>query len=122
MGAYGGYGGDGDMMDDVKYFKFEWTGQVARFSVKGGFSYSADAMPEDGIVREEHLRNFDISIYDPDGALLRTYEDNRVTFPEFNFAYDTASNQVLTAGLFDGPEGINVGEKTEIGMRLCMCE
>ncbi|MEM6352733.1 MAG: serine hydrolase [Cyanobacteria bacterium P01_D01_bin.14] len=100
---------------DIVTYEFDWTGQIAEFSVEGEFSYDASAIPTDGIVREENLESFDISFFGPDGVLLRTYEDNHLTFPEFNFAFDTTTRQVLTDGLFDGPDGINVGEKTAVG-------
>ncbi|MEM1279581.1 MAG: serine hydrolase, partial [Cyanobacteria bacterium P01_H01_bin.152] len=100
---------------DTVTYEFDWTGQIAEFRVEGEFSYDASALPTDGIVREENLESFDISFFGPDGLLLRTYEDNHLTFPEFNFAFDTGTRQVLTDGLFDGPDGINVGEKTAVG-------
>ncbi|MEM8828062.1 MAG: hypothetical protein AAGE96_01735 [Cyanobacteria bacterium P01_G01_bin.19] len=96
-------------------FDFSWTGQIAGFSVLGQFSYDDDAIPTDGIVREEDLLSFDISFYEPNGNLLRTYLDNHLTFPEFNFAYDTNTGEVLTDGIFTEPDGINVGEKTAVG-------
>ncbi|MEO0884636.1 MAG: serine hydrolase [Cyanobacteria bacterium J06648_10] len=100
--------------DPITY-EFEWTGQIAEFSVEGNFSYDANAPIEDGIGREENLTDFDISFFDPNGNLLETYEDNHLTFDEFNFAFDTETKKVLTDGLFTGPEGINVGEKTAVG-------
>jgi len=100
--------------DPVTY-EFDWEGQIAGFSVEGEFTYDASDTLVDGIVREENLDSFDISFFDPDGSLLGTYEDNHLTFDEFNFAFDTETQQVLTDGLFDGPEGINVGEKTAVG-------
>ncbi|MEL7225421.1 MAG: hypothetical protein AAGL17_11285, partial [Cyanobacteria bacterium J06576_12] len=100
--------------DPITY-EFDWKGQIAGFSVEGEFTYNASDKLVDGIVREENLDSFDISFFDPAGNLLKTYEDNHLTFDEFNFAFDTETNQVLTAGLFDGPEGINVGEKTAVG-------
>ena len=100
--------------DPITY-EFDWKGQIAGFSVEGEFTYDASDTLVDGIVREENLDSFDISFFDPDGNLLKTYEDNHLTFDEFNFAFDTETKQVLTDGLFDGPEGINVGEKTAVG-------
>ncbi|MEL6777422.1 MAG: serine hydrolase [Cyanobacteria bacterium J06597_16] len=100
--------------DPITY-EFEWTGQIAEFSVEGNFTYDASAPIEDGIIREENLTDFDIAFFDPSGNLLQTYEDNHLTFDAFNFAFDTETKQVLTDGLFDGPEGINVGEKTAVG-------
>ncbi|NEP63526.1 MAG: hypothetical protein F6K31_42625, partial [Symploca sp. SIO2G7] len=99
----------------IETLEFEWTGQIAGFSVEGEFSYSASDRLVNGIVREENLRSFDISFFDPDGNLLRTYGDNHLTFPEFNFAFDTGTQQILSDGIFTGPDGLNVGEKTAVG-------
>ena len=99
--------------DPITY-EFDWEGQIAGFSVEGEFTYDASALPTDGIIREENLEAFNISFFDPAGNLLQTYEDNHLTFDAFNFAFDTSTQQVLTDGLFDGPEGINVGEKTAV--------
>ena len=96
-------------------FRTEWTGQILGYSAAGNFSYDEGQTYADGIVRRDDLTDFDISFFDPAGNLLRTYEDNHLTFDEFNFAFDTNTKQVLTDGLFDGPEGINVGEKTAVG-------
>ena len=97
-------------------FNFEWTGQIAGFSAEGEFSYDEeDESIEDGIVREEDLTSFDISFYDPEGNLLKTYEDNHLTFDEFNFAFDTETNEILQNGVYFGPTGLNVGEKTAVG-------
>lgn len=96
-------------------FNFEWTGQIAGFSAEGQFSYDEDESIEDGIVREENLTSFDISFYDPEGNLLKTYEDNHLTFDEFNFAFDTETNEILQDGVYFGPTGLNVGEKTAVG-------
>ena len=100
---------------DEVVFDFEWTGQIARFNVTGQFSYDQNQTYTDGIVREEDLLGFDISFFAPDGTLLRTYEDNHLTFPEFNFAYDTNTGEILQDGAFMGEEGFNVGEKTPVG-------
>lgn len=100
--------------DPITY-EFTWEGQIAGFSVEGEFTYDASDTLVDGIVREENLDSFDISFFDPAGNLLQIYEDNHLTFDEFNFAFDPETKQFLTDGLFDGPEGINVGEKTAVG-------
>ena len=101
---------------DIVTYEFEWTGQIAGFSVEGEFSYdlSQAFSFEDGIVREENLESFNISFFDPDGNLLRTYENNHLTFPEFNFAFDTNTQQILTNGIYTEPDGLNVGEKTAV--------
>lgn len=95
-------------------FNFGWTGQIAGFSAEGQFSYDKNESIEDGIVREEDLTSFDISFYDPEGNLLKTYEDNHLTFDEFNFAFDTETNEILQDGVYFGPTGLNVGEKTAV--------
>ena len=100
---------------DIVTYEFDWTGQIAGFSVEGEFSYDLSQSYEDGIVREEDLESFDISFFDPDGNLLRTYEDNHLTFPEFNFAFDTNTEEILQDGFFLGPDGFNFGEKTAAG-------
>ncbi|WP_299485889.1 serine hydrolase [Acaryochloris sp. IP29b_bin.137] len=96
-------------------FNFDWTGQIAGFSIEGSFSFDASQTYTDGIVREEDLTDFDVSFFDPDGNLLRTYEENHLTFPEFNFAFDTNTQEILQDGFFLGPDGINIGEKTPVG-------
>ena len=100
---------------DIVTYEFDWTGQIAGFSVEGEFSYDLAQTYEDGIVREENLESFDISFFDPDGNLLKTYEDNHLTFPEFNFAFDTNTQEILQDGFFLGEDGFNFGEKTPIG-------
>ncbi|MEL6383139.1 MAG: serine hydrolase domain-containing protein [Cyanobacteria bacterium J06626_18] len=100
---------------DIVTYEFEWTGQIAEFSVEGEFSFDLSQTYVDGIVREEDLESFDIDFFDPDGNLLRTYEDNHLTFPEFNFAFDTNTQELLQDGFFLGPEGFNFGEKTPAG-------
>ncbi|MEM9274924.1 MAG: hypothetical protein AAGA80_18465 [Cyanobacteria bacterium P01_F01_bin.143] len=100
---------------DEAVFNFDWTGQIAEFSIEGQFSFDQNQSYVDGIVREENLLSFDISFFDPEGNLMRTYEDNHLTFPEFNFAYDTTTQQILNDGIFTEPDGLNVGEKTSVG-------
>ena len=99
---------------DIVTYNFDWTGQIAGFSVTGEFSYDASQFFEDDIVREENLESFDISFFDPEGNLLRTYEDNHLTFPEFNFAFDTNTQEILQDGYFLAPDGFNTGEKTPV--------
>ena len=100
---------------EINVYDFEWMGQIAGFSVQGEFSYDASLSYEDGIVREEDLLGFDISFFDPEGNLLRTYEDNHLTFDEFNFAFDTTTQELLQDGYFLGADGFNFGEKTAVG-------
>ena len=99
---------------EIAVFEFEANGQIAGFKATGQFSYDTNRVDESGIVREEDLISFDISFFDPEDSLLRTYEDNHLTFPEFNFAYDTNTGELLQDGEFMGEEGFNFGEKTTI--------
>jgi D-alanyl-D-alanine carboxypeptidase len=96
-------------------FDFDWTGQIAGFRVEGEFTYDANQTYEDSIVREEDLLDFDISFFDPAGNLLKTYEDNHLTFPEFNFAFDTDTQEILQDGFYLGEDGFNFGEKKPVG-------
>ncbi|EDX83341.1 type I secretion target GGXGXDXXX repeat protein domain protein [Synechococcus sp. PCC 7335] len=100
---------------EIATFAFDWTGQIAGFSVQGTFQYDSSLSYTDGIVEEEDLLDFDISFFDPDGNLLRTYEDNHLTFDEFNFSFDTNTRELLQDGFFMGPGGVNFGEKTSVG-------
>ncbi|MEL6765477.1 MAG: PEP-CTERM sorting domain-containing protein, partial [Cyanobacteria bacterium J06607_6] len=88
---------------------FSWTGQIARFSVEGNFSFDASEEYEDGIVREEDLESFNIKFFDPDGNLLRTYTDNQdlSRYPTFNFAFDTQTEEILQDGTWDVDDDIN---------------
>ena len=95
---------------DEALFNFEWTGQIAGFSVEGQFSYDAAQSYEAGIVREEDLLDFDISFFDPDGNLLRTYTDNQdlSRYPTFNFAFDTQTQEILQDGTWNVDDDINL--------------
>lgn len=100
---------------EIAVYEFSAQGQIAGWQAEGTFSYDANGADEDGIVREEDLLAFDISFFDPEGNLLRTYEDNHLTFPEFNFAFDSNTEELLQDGEFMGESGFNFGEKTPIG-------
>ncbi|MEM7138470.1 MAG: hypothetical protein AAF500_17960 [Myxococcota bacterium] len=88
----------------VAAYDFSWRGQFAGFIVKGRFSYDANATPANGIVREEDLLALDLSFYDPQGNLLRTYKDNHEYpvddngDPYANFAFDALTEQLLQDG------------------------
>lgn len=45
----------------------------------------------------------DVSFFDPQGNLLRTYKDNHreALFPTFNFAFDTLTKQILQEGTWN---------------------
>ena len=91
-------------------FTFDWTGQIAGASITGKFSYDPSLPYADGIIREEDLTDFDVSFFASDGTLLRTYEDNHLTFDDFNFAFDTNTQEILQDGSSDEPNGIDIGE------------
>ena len=100
---------------EIAVFEFAAQGQIAGWQAEGEFSYDASQVDAEGIVREEDLLSFDISFFDPEGNLLRTYEDNHQAFSEFNFAFDTNTGELLQDGEFAGDSGFNFGEKTSVG-------
>ena len=91
-------------------FRTEWTGQILGYSAEGAFSYDDDQTFADGIVRRDDLTDFDISFYDPAGSLIKTFEDNHLTYDGFNFNFDTRSREILQDGFFNEPNGIDIGE------------
>jgi len=94
--------GDKDSNDDcsVVSYTFQWRGQFAGFIVNGRFSYDTDKIPDSGIVREEDLLKLDVSFYDPQGNLLRTYTDNHLS-DDVNFAFDHLAQELLQDGTFN---------------------
>lgn len=96
-------------------YQFNWTGQVAGFSASGQFSFDGSQAYTDNIVREDDLDSFDVSFFDPNGTLLKTYKDNHQNFDDFNFAFNTNSMEILQSGKFADPGGLNIGEKTSDG-------
>ncbi|MEO1763138.1 MAG: hypothetical protein AAFR83_14435 [Cyanobacteria bacterium J06629_18] len=98
-----------NLQNSILNYEFSWTGQIAEFMVKGEFSYDAAQSYEAGIVREEDLLSFDVSFFDPDGNLLRTYTDNQdlSRYPTFNFAFDTQTQEILQDGTWDVDDDIN---------------
>ncbi|MEM8827925.1 MAG: hypothetical protein AAGE96_01040 [Cyanobacteria bacterium P01_G01_bin.19] len=97
-------------VSSVVTHEFSWTGQIAGFSVEGEFSYDAGQSYEAGIVREDDLLSLDVSFFDPDGNLLRTYTDaqNKDLYPTVNFAFDTATEQILQDGTWDVDDDVNL--------------
>ncbi|MGD1899093.1 MAG: PEP-CTERM sorting domain-containing protein [Phormidesmis sp.] len=89
-------------------FNFDWTGQIAGFQVSGSFGYDETQSYTDSIVRTEDLDFLNVSFFDPDGNLLRTYTDNHLD-PGVNFNFDTHSQTLLQEGNFNGPDGLNLG-------------
>ncbi|MDJ0661734.1 MAG: PEP-CTERM sorting domain-containing protein [Crocosphaera sp.] len=90
-------------------FGLDWTGQFGGYSVKGLFSYDKNNIPEDGVIRKEHLTSFDVGFYNPDGSLITEFIDNHLTYPEFNFNFDTKTKTVLQDGRYNSPTGIDIG-------------
>ena len=84
----------------VEAYDFYWSGQIAGFIVNGRFSYKENDVADNGIVREDDLLSFDVSFFDPQGNLLRTYRDNHDPdrYPTFNFAFDSLTKEILQDG------------------------
>ncbi|MEO1590711.1 MAG: PEP-CTERM sorting domain-containing protein [Cyanobacteria bacterium J06632_22] len=93
-------------------FSLSWTGQILGYSAEGQFSYDETQTYEDGIVRGGDLEVFDIAFYDPQGSLIQSFENNHLTYPGFNFNFDTQTGEILQDGFFDEPNGIDIGEYT----------
>ena len=89
-------------------FNFDWTGQIAGFSVSGSFSYDEIQSYSDGIVRTSDLDFLNISFFAPDGTLLRTYENNHLD-PGVNFNFVTSTKEILQTGSYNEPTGLNLG-------------
>ena len=104
----------GSAANAVTFLDFAWEGQLAGFGVEGQFSHDETSLPIDGVIRKEDLLSFDVSFYDPQDNLLRTYVDNHLTYDLFNFNYDTNTRTILQDGGFSEPDGIDIGEYTEI--------
>ncbi|MEO0942474.1 MAG: PEP-CTERM sorting domain-containing protein [Cyanobacteria bacterium J06642_12] len=93
-------------------FRLSWTGQILGYSAEGLFSFDDAQTYQDGIVRGDNLDSFDISFFDPQGGLIKTFEDNHLTYPGFNFNFDTQTGEILQDGFFNEPNGIDLGEYT----------
>lgn len=89
-------------------FNFDWTGQIAGFRVSGSFGYDETQSYLDGIVRTDDLDFLNISFFAPDGTLLQTYTDNHLD-PGVNFNFDTSTQEILQAGSYNEPDGLNLG-------------
>ena len=89
-------------------FRTDWTGQILGYRAEGAFSYDENQTYADGIVRRNDLTDFDISFYDPAGDLIKTFEDNYLTYDGFNFNFDTRTREILQDGYADAPNGIEV--------------
>lgn len=86
-----------------------WTGQTLGYQLKGSFSYDETQVNNDGIVRKDDLTSFDIAFIDPDGNVFQQFLNNHLTFSDFNFNFDTNTNQILQTGFWDQPDGISIG-------------
>lgn len=96
-------------------FRISWTGQTLGYSAEGRLSYDDTQTYEDGIVRGDDLEAFDIAFYDPQGIVIKEFEDNHLTYPGFNFNFDTQTQEILQDGFFDEPNGIDIGEFRVLG-------
>ena len=94
-----------------------WTGQFAGFTLEGQLAFDPDATGEDGVVRADGFREFDWALFDAGGALIRAFEDDHLS-EGFNANYDTATGELLQAGRWDGPEGLNIGDPRGEGLNL----
>ncbi|NES07878.1 MAG: PEP-CTERM sorting domain-containing protein [Okeania sp. SIO2F4] len=90
-------------------FQFDWTGQIAGFRVTGLFSYDETQSYTDGIVRTNDLDFLNVSFFDPQGNLLRTYTDNHLD-AGVNFNFDAQTKQILQSGTYFDADGINIGD------------
>ncbi len=91
-------------------FQLSWTGQILGYRAEGSFSYDETKDYDNGIVRKDDLESFDIAFFDPEGNLIKEFIDNHLTYPNFNFNFDTTTGTILQDGFFDEPNGIDLGE------------
>ncbi|NES87793.1 MULTISPECIES: PEP-CTERM sorting domain-containing protein [Okeania] len=91
-------------------FQLSWTGQILGYRAEGSFSYDETKDYDNGIVRKDDLESFDIAFFDPEGNLIQEFIDNHLTYPDFNFNFDTTTGTILQDGFFDEPNGIDIGE------------
>ena len=91
-------------------FQLSWTGQILGYRTEGSFSYDETKDYDNGIVRKDDLESFDIAFFDPEGNLIKEFIDNHLTYPNFNFNFDTRTGTILQDGSFGEPNGIDIGE------------
>lgn len=93
----------------MKHYDFHWSGQVAGFSVMGSFSFDDANADANGLIDKNDLASFDVSFYDPNGSLMRTYVDNHLpqNNPLFNFHFDSVGLRILQDGTYN-EDGSNV--------------
>ncbi len=99
-------------------FGLHWTGQTLGYQVKGSFSYDENAVDADGIVREDDLTSFDIAFITPDGNVFKEFFDNHLTSSDFNFNFDTNTNEILQTGAYDADNGISIGGERGEGVNF----
>lgn len=92
-------------------YDFEWTGQIARFSVEGSFSYYDHQIGADGIVNTDELSSLEVNFFGPDGTLLKTYTDNHLD-EGVNLNFDPETQEILQDGVFSEADGFNIGDGT----------
>ncbi|MGD1936250.1 MAG: PEP-CTERM sorting domain-containing protein [Cyanophyceae cyanobacterium] len=89
-------------------FDFDWSGQIAGFSVEGSFGYDETQSYTDGIVRTDDLDFLNIFFFAPDGTLLKSYVNNHLD-PGVNFNFDTNTQTLLQTGSYNESTGLNLG-------------
>ncbi|MFM1843668.1 MAG: hypothetical protein RLZZ490_2411 [Cyanobacteriota bacterium] len=97
-------------------YQLNWTGQFAEYKIQGVFSFDDDNVPGDGIVRKNDLNSFNFSVLTSSGILVKSFPNNHLAFPEFNFNFDTSTRQILQDGVWDSPNGITIGEAKGVGL------
>ncbi len=90
---------------------FTWTGQIAQFTIEGSFSFNENEIGLDGVANTGELESLEVSFFSPDGDLLQTYSENHLD-AGVNFNYDVEVGEILQDGVFDAPDGLNVGDGT----------
>ncbi len=92
---------------DAASYKLDWLGDQG-YSAKGQFSYDDNFLGS--IVTKNHLTDFAISFFNPEGSLLQNFNYD---FPQsdstFNFNFDTVTETVLKTGNFDTSNGFDLG-------------
>ncbi len=91
-------------------FRLSWNGQILGYRAEGSFGYDETKDYDNGIVRKNDLESFDIAFFDPEGNLITEFIDNHLTYPDFNFNFDTKTGTVLQDGFSNEPNGIDIGE------------
>ncbi|MBE9210860.1 PEP-CTERM sorting domain-containing protein [Nostoc sp. LEGE 06077] len=92
---------------DAASFDLSWLG-LQGYSARGNFTFDDSFLGS--VVTRNELSDFNISFFDPTGALLQSFDYD---FPNpnssFNFNFDTVSRTVLQTGNFDTTNGFDLG-------------